>query len=141
LEDELPNNYVDSEDVSHIKREPGITIDSDFLTCPTCGNGFNLFAGETKCPFCYTMIGEEQESLVDDYNTEQDRIQQSIADSGEFLTSDANEIQQQALDEAAAADQTIERIPDPTEKIVPIKEPPNEDQSLMAKFKRCFGGK
>ena len=141
-EDELPENYVSSEDTSHIKRVPGIKEDSDFLTCPTCGNGFHLFAGETKCPFCYALIGEDTEILGSAGNTEEDRIRQSSADAGQFLDQDTEEINKMALEEARRADQTIERIPDPNESQIPITEVPSgkKDESLMAKFKRVFGG-
>ena len=134
-EEELPNQYVSSEDISHIKHEPGIKEDSDYLKCKLCDNVFHLFAGETKCPFCYTLVSKE---ALDEYNTEDAKILQTRVDSGEFLNEDADEINKQALSEASAADQTIEKIPDPKEAAIPITEP-TEDLSLMEKFKRCFG--
>jgi len=140
-EDELQENYISSEDGLHIKQKPGIKEDSDFVTCPTCGNGFHLFAGETKCPFCYTLIGEDT-AVLGTGNSEEDRIIQSALDSGQFLDKDIEKINRQALAEAATADQTIEKIPDPNESQIPITEIPSgrKNESLMAKFKRVFGG-
>lgn len=123
---DLPDNRISSEDYSHLAQpEPGVVEDSSFLTCKECGNGFHIFAGETVCPFCYSLIAEEDIEAADPVNTEELRHRQMQADSGDFLTPEARDIQQAALEEAQAADQTIERIPDPNEPI-PIPEKRNQ---------------
>lgn len=132
LEDELPDNSISSEDVSHLKIESdGVVKDSTFIKCHDCGNGFHLFAGETTCPFCYADI---EKSIV---NTEETMENQMKLDSGEFLTSEINDIHKAALDEAHMADETIiKRIPDPNENSIPISE--KKDTSGI--FKRIFRG-
>jgi hypothetical protein len=125
-DDDLPPNYVSSEDCSHLAKEPGIVADSAFITCRECGNGFHLFAGETVCPFCYALINEDDAEEAEAISTEQMRHDQLSADSGDFLTPEAREIQQAALDEARMADESIERIPDPNESTIPL--PPRRSE-------------
>jgi len=125
LEDELPDQHVSSEDCSHLDKEPGVVADSAFIKCPSCGNGFHLFAGETVCPFCYSALEEDTVENVEAISTEQMRHDQMSKDAGDFLTPEARELQQLALDEARRYDESIERIPDPNESSTPL--PPRKE--------------
>ena len=127
-DDELPENYVSS-DTSHLRREPGIVEDSAFIKCRECGNGFHLFAGETVCPFCYTLIDEDEAAAAEAIVTEDLRMRQMTKDSGAYLTPEAEEIAEAAMDEVRMADQQLERIPDPNESSVPLnsKQPPKKN--------------
>lgn len=118
-DDELPENYVSS-DTTHLKHEPGIVEDSAFLKCRECGNGFHLFAGDTVCPFCYTLIDEDAAAAAEAIVTEDLRMRQMTKDSGAYLTPEAEEIAEAAMDEVRMADAQLERIPDPTEQSVPL---------------------
>lgn len=135
-EDELPNNFVDSQKTPNITHHtPGIVEDSDFLTCPTCGNGFHLFADEIRCPFCYSLINEKAEENVNKtYSGEEERIEEAQTDSGAFLSDEDEKINEQALIEATDADQTIKRIPDPIEPQMPIDELPKTNKSILTRF-------
>ena len=153
-EDDLPNSYVGVDDVSHLQKEPGLKADSEFVTCQACHNSFHIFAGETVCPFCYTLVGELEGTDASVYSSEDSLIKTQQNDMGEFLGADSDEIQNAALQEAAKADQTLERIPDPAEGIIPLPEKtaaPAEktvhvgkqvsDGTLFAMLKKVFGGK
>lgn len=135
-DEDLPDNRISSEDYSHLQHEPGVVEDSSFLTCKTCGNGFHIFAGETVCPFCYTLIDEVDLETAEPVDTETLRQLQMQTDAGDFLTPEAREIQEAALDEARMADEAIERIPDPNETTIPIP----EKRGVAGFFNHFFGG-
>ena len=137
LEDELPDNRV-TEDCSHMDLEPGEVADSAFIKCTDCGNGFHLFAGETVCPFCYALIDEVAKDGATEISTEEMREDQMSADSGQYLSPDTEDINEAALREAQAADQNIERIPDPKESTIPITE--KRKGQVTGFFKHFFGG-
>jgi Zn finger protein HypA/HybF involved in hydrogenase expression len=128
-EDELPDNYIDVNDNSHLQKEPGIKDDTDYITCETCGNSFHRFSGETVCPFCYSLIDEG-------VDTEEERISQASSDAGDFLDAELNEANKAAIEE------TITKIPDPNEDQIPITEMPSkrDEKSILERFKRVFGG-
>lgn len=134
-EEDLPKNYISELEQSHLKKEPGLKEDTEYLTCNTCGNSFHIFAGETICPFCYSLIEEED---IKGVNTEEERISQLEIDTGAFLDTESEEAN------ALAIEETIIKIPDPSEPQIPITEihvDPRYDGSLMSKFRRVFGGK
>jgi Zn finger protein HypA/HybF involved in hydrogenase expression len=134
-DDELPENYISEKEYSHLKREPGIVEDSAFIQCRSCGNGFHLFAGETQCPFCYTLIDEDQVEGADVIDTEKMLADTMRKDSGDYLSLEAAEIAEAAMDEVRKADEIIERIPDPADGVIPIA----ERKEAVGFFKHFFG--
>jgi hypothetical protein len=114
-----------------------VVADSAFIKCHDCGNGFHLFAGETVCPFCYALLEDVED--VEPISTEQMRHDQMSKDAGDFLTPEARELQQLALEEAKRYDESIERIPDPNESSTPL--PPRKESKGFFEFFFGRGGK
>lgn len=137
LEDELPNNYT-SDDTSHLKTDPGEVADSSFIKCTSCGNGFHLFAGEVTCPFCYALIDGIAEE-IEPISTEEQLIAQSSKDSGVYMSTEIEEANEAALKEARAADEALERIPDPNEGTTPL--PPRRKRNPAMGFIEHFFGR
>jgi len=59
-ETDLKNNYIPSDKHDHLfTKDDPIEIKSDFIKCGHCGETFHMHNGETKCPFCYTILGPQ----------------------------------------------------------------------------------
>ncbi len=127
-EKNLLNSYVPSDEFDHLfekEREA-----SSYIKCNTCGNGFHMFDKDALCPFCQHPVNPQL------YSSEESLESQAIVDSGEFLTSEQEEINDEALRMAREADETIERIPEPGSDVIPISR--KRDTGLAAMFRRVF---
>lgn len=110
---------------------------SNYIKCPECNNTFNLFYGETECPFCYHKLVQEG----GEFSKEVELIEQASKDSGNLLNEEYEKSNQAALKEI----QSI-KIPDPSEEQIPLPESrmveaPSDRDNLFYMFKRIFGGK
>lgn len=123
FEDELPDNFISSEEYDHLTKKPGTVEDSSFIRCPECSNGFHLYAEETICPFCYASIEDMDLEGVTAISPAEEQMRQ---DSGGYISSNAKEIQETALKDVQKSIDNIpepaRRIPDPHENSIPIPE-------------------
>jgi len=135
-----------------IPKQLEVIKESTFHKCKDCGTTFNKFESQVECPFCFSKLLNEKE-----YSKEEELQNQASSDSGEFLDPEFAATQQAASEanikkvkEAISAmkeqEKTIERIPDPQEGIVPIRErtestAPLSSSVLKHMFRKVFGGK
>lgn len=120
----LHNEYVPADEHDHlfVKDDP-IEVKSDFVKCGQCGETFRMYSGESKCPFCYTLLtgtpppkgGVEEEKSVQ----QEDMENQMRSDSGEFLGEDTEAVHKAAKTEI---DNILAKIPDPAETQIPLPE-------------------
>ena len=135
-----------------IPKQLEVIKESTFHKCKDCGTTFNKFEAQVECPFCFAHILDEKE-----YSKEEELQTQAASDSGEFLSAEfetvqeaASKINEDKVKEAILAmkeqEKTIERIPDPQERIIPIREkhepqPQLSTGVLKHMFRKVFGGK
>jgi len=131
---ELQNEYIpsDEHDYLFVKDDP-IEVKSDFIKCTQCGEVFHLQSGETKCPFCYTILGPRDVQ-------EKDKENHMRSDSGEFLGKNTEEINKAAQQEINASESIVEKIPDPSDNHLPLPETQSSPfPSVKAMLDRVFG--
>jgi len=137
-EDSYPDHYKSETEV--VVKEEAKKVISSYIKCSECGNVFNLFHGETTCPFCYHDLKEKEGG---EFSTEDELIKQASIDSGNRIMNENEVVNQAALKEITSI-----KIQDPEEETIPI---PESDQSLtmseqkekdglLYMFKRIFGG-
>jgi len=133
-----PDNY--KSETETIIAEEAKKVISNYIKCSECGNVFNLFHGETTCPFCYHDLIEKEGG---EFSTEDELIKQAGVDSGNYMMDENERINQAALKEITSI-----KIQDPAEEVIPIPESDHslimgsqkEKDSLLYMFKRIFGG-
>jgi len=126
-------DYFTEENISVIQKDDGVKEVSDYIKCETCGTSFHLFSREDICPFCY--------SELEVYSSEDSLVRQSLIDSGEYASSETEEINRAAIEEAEKFDMIPSTpIPDPNEGNSPIPEQiENKSQeSIFQMFKNVF---
>lgn len=135
-EEEFPDRFVAETEETEVATEAKKTL-SQYIKCPECNNTFNLFYGETECPFCYHNLVEKG----GEFSKEVELIEQASRDSGNMLDEEYEKSNQAAIQEIKAI-----KIPDPSEEQIPLPESKTVDDSmerdnLFCMFKRIFGGK
>jgi Zn finger protein HypA/HybF involved in hydrogenase expression len=135
-EEEYPDRFEAETKETDVKKAAQETL-SNYIKCPECGNTFNLFHGETECPFCYHNLIEKG----GEFSKEVEFIDQVSKDSGNLLDEEHEKANQAALKEITAI-----KIPDPSEDQIPLPESrmveeQTERDNLFYMFKRIFGGK
>lgn len=129
---DLRNNYIPDDQYDHMFEGDATTEEipeSLYIKCKECGNGFHMYEDDAICPFCFS-------SAIESYTSEDDLAARESNDSGEFLSKETEDVNNAALEAAKEADKTIERIPEPGSKAMPI--PEKRDNVLKAMFKSVF---
>jgi PRTRC genetic system protein A len=146
IEDEdLINGYIPSDEYDHLfeKSQTDVVENSRYTTCATCGNGFHLPDDDAICPFCYSLVKQlTSDQLVpsEQMIPSEDVLESQLeTDSGALLDPEVEEANDAAILEAAKQeDKTIERIPEPGSRALPIPEDSGQKSIVREMFRRAF---
>ena len=133
-ESDLESNYQALTDKEILDMKPN---KDGFYVCKGCGNSFLRFESDIECPFCQTLVSSKKVEITE-LTGEEALIQQSLNDSGALLGEGSNEVQEEALKQAAQEDETLEKIPDPEKKEIPLPLQHNPSLGLLDLFKNVF---
>ncbi len=142
-DDSLSSGYIPSDEFDYLfeKDQKGVVEESNYITCATCGNGFHLPIDDAICPFCYNLVKQVNNPLVpsEQVLSSEDVLESQMKkDSGAFLNAEAEEANDAAIEAAKKVDETIERIPEPGSKSIPIPETTHQTMSIKDMFRRAF---